>query len=177
MPAGMRRILPLIPGESYGRTVMHEYHSDAAQGEATALRQALEDEKQRHLRTLADFDNYRKRVERDSLSASDSGKKELAGNLLEVLDNLDRALARVVDPEARRGLELIGRQLLDILARHGLEAVECLGRPFNPEEHEGAGYIEDHRYPPGYVADEVRRGYRFAGGLLRPAIVMVAKGR
>lgn len=156
---------------------MNGNEGPGAQGDLPALRQALEEEKNRHLRTLADFDNYRKRVERDALSVSARGKRDLIRDLLAVLDNMDLAVVQVLDPETRQGLEMVRRQLAETLCRHGLEPLESLGRPFDPDEHEGIGYIEDDQLPPGLVARELSRGYRFGGDLLRPATVMVAKGR
>ncbi|OAT82282.1 nucleotide exchange factor GrpE [Desulfotomaculum copahuensis] len=150
---------------------------DPAPDGVTVLRRELAEEKNRHLRTLADFDNYRKRVERDAAACAAQGKKELAGDLLEVLDNLERALAGVTDERVRQGLQMVYRQFLDTLCRHGLEPVECVGRPFDPGEQEGAGYVEAARFPPGYVAEELSRGYRFNRELLRPAVVRVAGGR
>ncbi|MHB8916724.1 MAG: nucleotide exchange factor GrpE [Desulfocucumaceae bacterium] len=156
---------------------MNQNERDAAQGDISSLRRELEEEKDRHLRTLADFDNYRKRVERDSLSSSARGKKELIGDLLGVLDGLEMAIGQMRDEKARQGLEMVHRQFTGTLSRHGLEPVESLGMPFDPDCHEGIGYVEDGRCPPGHVAQELCRGYRFGGDLLRPATVRVAKGQ
>lgn len=154
---------------------MSENKCDVGQGDVSALRRELDEEKNRHLRTLADFDNFRKRVERDSLSSSARGKKELIGDLLGVLDGLEKAVGLMRDEKARQGLEMVHRQFAGILRRHGLEPIESLGRPFDPDCHEGIGFVEDGRCPPGYVAQELCRGYRFGGDLLRPASVRVAK--
>ena len=150
---------------------------DEVQGCSQTLHRELEDEKKRHLRTLADFENFRKRVERDAGQASLQGKKELAGDLLTVLDSLERALDQVRDEMLSQGLGLVYREFAGILSRHGLEPVESVGQPFNPHEHEGAGYVEGTVFPPGHVAQELRRGYRFGGELLRPATVRVATGQ
>jgi len=137
----------------------------------------LEEEKNRHLRTLADFDNYRKRMDREISSLSARGKRDMAGDLLSVLDNLERAMGQVRDDRVIQGLRLVYQQLLDTLRRHGLEPVESLGQPFDPGQHEGIGYIENAGCPPDHVAEELCRGYRFGEELLRPATVRVAKGR
>lgn len=150
---------------------------DEVQGCSQTLHRELEDEKKRHLRTLADFENFRKRMERDAGQASLQGKKVLAGDLLTVLDSLELALGQVKDDNLIRGLGLVHREFAGIMARHGLEPVESVGLPFNPREHEGAGYVEGTVFPPGHVAQELRRGYRFGGELLRPATVRVAKGQ
>ena len=142
----------------------------------TALQKELDAEKNRHLRTLADFDNYRKRVERDMEASSARGKKELIKDLLAVLDNLERALAQIADERYRQGLEMVYRQFADLLRQHGLEAVDSLGKEFDPSEHEGIGYLENSGFPQGHVAEELTRGYRFGRDLLRPARVRVSKG-
>lgn len=153
---------------------MNGNEGNGAHGDFSALRLALEEEKDRHLRTLADFDNYRRRVERDAQSASARGKKELVADLLEVLDNLERAMGQAREAGTRQGLEMVYRQFTETLCRHGLEPVESLGGPYNPAEHEGIGYVENHCFPPGHVAEVLSRGYRFGGELLRPAAVRVA---
>lgn len=142
----------------------------------SSVKQELDDEKNRHLRTLADFDNYRKRVERDIESSSTRGKKELIKDLLAVLDNLERAVVQIKDDTYRQGLEMVYHQFLDLLRQHGLETVDSLGKPFDPCEHEGIGYMENAGFPQGYVAEELTKGYRFGHDLLRPARVRVAKG-
>ncbi|MFZ5647710.1 MAG: nucleotide exchange factor GrpE [Bacillota bacterium] len=150
---------------------------EAAQGEIKALRRALEEERNRHLRTMADFENYRRRIERDVRSLSEEGKKELIRDLLVVLDNMERAFGQSKDPYVLHGLQMIYRQFVEVLGQHGLEPVESAGRPFDPGEHEGIGYVEDTGYAPGHVVQELRRGYRFGGELLRPATVRVAAGQ
>ncbi len=149
---------------------------DQAMDETNALRRELAEEKNRHLRTLADFDNYRKRVEREAEASSIRGKKELVRDLLSVLDIIEKVPAQVQDEKIRQGLLLVQRQFRDTLGRHGLERVESLGRPFDPSGHEGIGYIQSNTCPPGHVAEELSPGYRFGGDLLRPARVLVVKG-
>ncbi|MBE3587415.1 MAG: nucleotide exchange factor GrpE [Thermoanaerobacteraceae bacterium] len=143
--------------------------------ELAELRRELAEEKNRHLRTLADFDNYRRRVEREAREKSLEGKKALILDLLPVLDNLERAIDQLPDEGVARGLAMVYRQMLDLLGRHGLEVLESEGRPFNPEEHEGVGFVPAGHCPPGHVAREVSRGYRFSGEILRPARVLVAR--
>jgi len=150
---------------------------ETAQGELKTLCRELEEEKNRHLRTLADFDNYRKRVEREKDTCSFQGKRQVIKDILPALDNLERAMAQVQDEAVKQGLLLVRQQFSDILKQHGLEMIKCKGKPFNPAEHEGVGYIEDKDCPPGNVSEELCRGYRLGQELLRPATVRVAKGR
>jgi molecular chaperone GrpE len=141
-----------------------------------SMKQEIDDEKNRHLRTLADFDNYRKRVDRDIMFNSTRGKKELIKDLLPVLDNLERAMVQIKEDSSRSGLEMVYQQFLALLRQHGLEAVDSLGKPFDPREQEGVGYLENPALPQGHVAEELIRGYRFGSDLLRPARVRVSKG-
>ena len=97
----------------------------------------LEEEKNRHLRTLADFDNYRKRTERDAEAKLNRAKKEILLDLLVFLDYFDQARKQVQEPAAATGIDIMARQFNEFLYKHGVRAVECLGQPFDPEEHEG----------------------------------------
>ncbi len=143
--------------------------------ELDLLRGQLADEKNRHLRTRADFDNYRKRVERDAETNRTYIKKEILLDLLTFLDYFEQARKQIKDPAALSGIKIMMRQFNELLHKHGVRPVECLGLPFDPEEQEGLGYIETNHYPEGCVAEEVCCGYKLGDTLLKPARVMVAK--
>jgi molecular chaperone GrpE len=145
------------------------------QGKLEELSRELSDEKNRHLRTRADFDNYRKRVERDAEANRTFIKKEILLDLLTFLDYFEQARKQIKDPAALSGIEIMMRQFNELLHKHGVRPVECLGLPFDPEEQEGLGYIETDSYPEGCVAEEVCCGYKLGDTLLKPARVMVAK--
>lgn len=132
----------------------------------------------RLLRTTADFDNYRKRVDRERRELSERAGAEVVMDVLAVLDDVERALAVACPPEAqayRQGVELIHRQLLDVLKRRGVTAVEAVGRDFDPHLHQAVTYDESPGARDGEVIGELRRGYRLGDRLLRPALVRVAK--
>jgi molecular chaperone GrpE len=139
------------------------------------LRSDLEEEKNRHLRALADFENYRKRMERDAGAARLGARKEIMLDLITFLDYFEQARKQVRDPDAARGIEIMARQFNELLYRHGVRPVECMGLPFDPEEQEGLGYMETEECPEGCVAEEVCSGYKLGDILLKPAQVMVAK--
>ena len=139
------------------------------------LQQAVADEKERHMRTLADFANYRKRIERDSGAQYLKARKQILLDLLTFLDYFDQAREQVQDPAAAKGLEIIRRQLDLFMQKQGVRQVDCLGQTFNPEEHEGLGYVETEEYRDGCVSGVVSPGYMLDGLLLRPAKVMVVK--
>jgi molecular chaperone GrpE len=160
----------------------------AAAGAASAVGTADVDEIQRQrddyydrlLRKTAEFDNYRKRIDRDRQATSESLTAEVMRDLLPLVDDLERALKADAGSEAvegyRRGVELIQRQLLEILRKRGVQPIEALGTDFDPHFHQAVAYdtIEGHR--DGEVIEEFARGYMLGERLLRPAMVKVAKG-
>jgi molecular chaperone GrpE len=147
------------------------------QAELDRLNAELRREHDMYLRALADFDNYRARVERERTHAANSGKRELILPLLDVVDGFDRALAHATEAPkgVLDGLQAIRKNLLDLLQSHGVTPLISLGQPFDPAFHEAIGSVKSGEYPIGSVAGEVRRGYRFHGDLLRPARVRVAQ--
>lgn len=139
------------------------------------LRTALEEEERRHVRTLADFDNYRKRMERNSEAQFVRAKREILFDLLAFLDYFDQAREQIEDPATLQGLGIIRRQFDLFMSKQGVTQVTCLGQAFDPEEHEGVGYVDNDQYQEGCVATEISPGYWLDGLLLRPAKVMVVK--
>jgi len=139
------------------------------------LRRELEEEKQRHLRTRADLENFRKRMERELETQRVNAKKEILLDLLTFLDYFDQAKKQVKDTAASEGLEIMSRQFNDLLHRHGVRPVECLGEPFDPEEQEGIGYLGTDQFDEGCVCEEISPGYKLGDILLKPARVMVAR--
>lgn len=154
-------------------------NSPAPEGvpETRRLEDELRREREMRLRVLADFDNYRKRIERDRADAAHSGKRDIILRLLDLADNFDRAFLHAGDAPASlvEGLQSIRRNLLGVLEAQGVTPFESLGEPFNPERHEAIGVVDSDVYQPGYVAEELQRGYRWGDSLLRPARVRVAK--
>ena len=140
------------------------------------LRQEVEDWKDRYLRVLADFDNYRKAQEQRWKLAVDTANERLIRDLLVVLDHFEqalRAMENAQDVEAvRKGVEMIFRQLQDILAREGLERVDGVGQ-FDPALHEALDVVERPDLPDGAIVEVLQPGYRLKGKLLRPARVRV----
>ncbi len=138
--------------------------------EARALQEQL-------LRLRADFENLKKRVAREREDYFRHATSSLVARLLPVLDNLERALASAEGGEMGRafldGLRLIHRQLLEELRREGLRAVEAVGRPFDPHQHEAVEAETAGDAPPNTVVAELLRGYWLGDRLLRPAAVRV----
>jgi molecular chaperone GrpE len=128
------------------------------------------------IRRQADFENYRKRVERERQSEHHRGIEGLIESLLPVLDGFERALAAHADPgyeNYRKGFELIYRQLENTLSKKGLEQIDAEGKPFDPNLHHAVERIESSDYPDGTVIGVLQAGYMFHGKVLRPAMVRV----
>ncbi|MDP8215270.1 MAG: nucleotide exchange factor GrpE [Candidatus Euphemobacter frigidus] len=130
------------------------------------------------LRTMADMENLRKRIDREKKEYIDYANQELIGDLLPVLDNFDRALQSAErTPQAipyLQGVEMIYKQLEEILKKQGLEEIKALGEPFDPHLHEAVQTEETDRYPDNTILEVILKGYIFRGKLLRPAVVKVA---
>jgi molecular chaperone GrpE len=136
-------------------------------------RDALQD---RLLRTAAEFDNYRKRMDRDRRDLADYTAGEVMKELLPIVDNLERALqATAPDDPLRKGVELIHRQMLDMLRKRGVKPIEALGTDFDPNFHQAVIHEESADHREGEVMEELQRGYVVGDKLLRPAMVKVAK--
>src|SRR5688500_14152121 len=137
-------------------------------------RDALQD---RLLRTAAEFDNYRKRMDRERRDLAEYTAGEVIKELLPIIDNLERALqATAQDDPLRKGVELTHRQMLELLRRRGVIPIETLGADFDPNFHEAVTHEESAQHREGEVMEELQRGYKVGDRLLRPAMVKVAKG-
>jgi len=149
----------------------------AAQVEIERLQQALSREHDLHLRALADFDNYRKRVQREQESAAQAGKRQLVLALLDVLDDFERALAYAnTAPESiLTGARVIHQRLTDLLRAQGVVPYTSAGQPFDPALHEAVDVINTNQATPGVVLNELSHGYRWGDEVLRPARVRVAQ--
>lgn len=129
------------------------------------------------VRRQADFENYRKRIEKERNQDRHRGVELLIEQILPVLDTFDRALAGqndAVTAEYRKGFELIRRQLWDALAKQGLSRIESVGQEFNPHVHHAIESVETSEHADGVVISEMQPGYLFHDRVLRPAMVRVA---
>ena len=146
---------------------------------AAQLRRERDDYKDRWMRKTAEFDNYRKRIERERREQAESAVADLLESLLPVVDDFDRALTVEAGPEAeayRTGVELIHAKLLDFLKKRGVRAIDALGADFDPNIHQAVMHEVSPDHRDGEVIGELRKGYMLGDKLLRPAMVKVAKG-
>jgi molecular chaperone GrpE len=145
--------------------------------EVARLREEAAASADRALRTLAEFDNYRKRAVREHGSAVGQGKAQVLRELLEVVDNFDRALEHAgedVPVSFLEGMELVARGLHDLLDRQGVARIEAVGAVFDPERHEALTMQPSEDAEPNTVLQEVQPGYTLGDRVLRPTKVIVA---
>ena len=146
--------------------------------EIDGLRAELDELNGKWLRALADLDNYRKRVERDRRRWTEAAREEIIVDLLEVVDNFERALA-CEEPEDggsfREGVELILKHLTDILRKHGVTPITTRECEFDPNLHEAVGSVDSPEHDSNHIVEETQRGYMLGDRLLRCAKVIVSK--
>lgn len=130
-------------------------------------------------RLQAEFDNYRKRAAKENADFRDYAVADAAKSLLPVIDNLALALksASASPDDLRKGVELIQRQLQDALQKLNVQQIPAKGEPFDPRVHEAIDVVESDDVPDHHVLEELQPGYRIKERLLRPAMVIVAKGK
>jgi molecular chaperone GrpE len=140
------------------------------------LKAELEHVREMYLRKLAEFDNFRKRVDRERGEDRRAGAEDFVKDLLPVLDNFERALEHADGDSGafQQGVEMIAKQLRDTLGRRGVGEINPVDEPFDPALHEAVQRVEDGERPPGTVAFVMLKGYTMGERLLRPALVGVA---
>ncbi len=148
-----------------------------ASAEIEALRRERDENYDKFVRKSAEFDNYRKRVERERRELTEYVTGEVLSDLLPVIDNFERALqVRGGDSEAyRKGVQIIHDQLLALLKKHGVTPIEAAGTTFDPHLHQAVVHEPSPDRRDGEVIEEFQRGYKIGDRLLRPAMVKVAK--
>ena len=151
----------------------------AAQDEAViALERERDTLKDQFLRAVADFENYRKRIDRERREFSEYAAADVILELLPIIDNVERALQAPASGDAeafRRGVELIHKQMLDLLRKRGVKVIEALGADFDPNVHQAVIHEPSDQHREGEVMEELQRGYTLGDRLLRPTMVKVAK--
>ena len=148
-----------------------------ANAELAKLTADLEELRQTLLRRQADFDNYRKRIEKERFEDAKRATARLVEGLIPVIDGFEHALAahREAEYESyRKGFELIYKQLLDHLAKLGVERLDPIGKPFDPHLHQAVDRAETKDHDDGTILQVFQPGYVFHGRVLRPAMVRVA---
>ncbi len=127
------------------------------------------------LRRQAEFENFRKRTERERSEQSQYASMEVVGDLLPILDDFERALtADSNSPEYAKGVQMIYQRMAESLKKTGLEPIDAVGKAFDPHLHQAIERVETNDSPDNTILGEFQRGYHFKGKLLRPSMVRVA---
>jgi molecular chaperone GrpE len=150
---------------------------DAAAAPAANLESEYAALNDRYLRLAAEYDNFRKRTAREWREYQARATAEVLREMLELADNLDRALKAPGEDAAalRKGVDLISQQFQAKLRKMGVEPIDVIGQPFDPAQHEAVLMVEKDGVESQHVVDEVQRGYTLQGEVLRPARVTVAQ--
>lgn len=155
-----------------------EAAAEGGEERVAALERQAREYYDRLLRVSAELENYKKRTAREKAEFMRYANEKLARDLLETVDNLERALAHheaEADPALAEGVRMTLKLLLDTLARHGITPIEAVGAPFDPNLHEAVGETHSDEVEENHVVEEYQRGYRLHDRLLRPAMVVVCR--
>lgn len=158
-----------------------EVDISSLQAQVEELSEALANAKEQTLRAHAETQNVRRRAEADIEKAHRFGQEKLIGDLLPVVDNLERALASIdLEDESFKpiieGIELTLKSFIDTLGKHKVECIDPVGEPFDPQLHQAMSTVENPDAEPNTVLEVFQKGYTLHGRLVRPAMVVVAKG-
>lgn len=139
----------------------------------------LKEQQEQLLRLRADFENTKKRLERDKLDAIKFANEKLLIEILPIMDNLDRAMASIAQGHdlemIKKGLLIAQSELHKVLEQNGVEVVKSQGLEFDPKLHEAVGTVNDPKMKEGVVGNEIQRGYKLNGRLIRPSLVQVVQ--
>jgi molecular chaperone GrpE len=164
-----------LPGNNVGETEAPKPDLDAIAAERDKLAAERAELQDRVLRTQAEFQNFRRRIEKEKVELLEYASTEAVRALLPVLDDFERALKiESADKDYAKGMELIYQRLFDQLKKLGLEPIDTAGKLFDPHMHHAVEMVESAEAPDHTVLAEFQRGYNFKGRLLRPAMVQVA---
>lgn len=167
-----------ITVENSEETVVEE-KSEAAllQEKVDELQAKLTETEGRTLRLQADFENYKRRVQLDKQAAEKYRSQSLVSDILPALDNFERAMQVEASDEQMKsllqGMEMVYRQLLEALTKEGVEAIEAVGKQFDPHEHQAVMQVEDSEFESNAVVEEFQKGYKLKDRVIRPSMVKV----
>lgn len=156
----------------------NEPEVEVIDSEALKFKELAEENEKRYLRTQADFDNFRRRTQKEKEDLAKYATTKLITELVPVIDNFERAMASAdanADVESLiKGINMIFRQLDGVLQAEGLTVMKTVGEPFNPEFHQAVMQVESDEYEEGIVVEELQKGYMIKDKVLRPAMVKVS---
>ncbi|UHA74197.1 nucleotide exchange factor GrpE [Paenibacillus sp. 481] len=166
-----------VEGNEDSQSAQHEANSEG-NSELERVKAESDEHYQRYLRAQADFDNFRRRTVKEKEELAKYASLKLVTELVPVLDNFERALATNPANEESdsfvKGVNMIFRQISQVLEQEGVQPMNSVGQPFNPEYHQAIMQVESDEYEEGIVVEEVQRGYMLKDRVLRPAMVKVS---
>ncbi|MCM1262365.1 MAG: nucleotide exchange factor GrpE [Butyrivibrio sp.] len=143
------------------------------------LKEKIEELEDRARRQMAEFDNFRKRTEKEKSAMFETGAKSVIEKILPIVDNFERGLAAVPEDEKggafAQGMEMIYKQLMTELESIDVKPIEAVGQEFNPEFHNAVMQVESEEYEAGTVAQELQKGYTYRGSVVRHSMVAVVQ--
>lgn len=141
-----------------------------------AAQKAVDETKDQLLRTLAEYDNFRKRTEKEKAAIYDHAVKDTVAEILNVVDTMEMALAHkdCSAEDLRKGVEMIDKNLKDTLTKLKVESIGAVGEPFDPSLHQAVSHVEDESLEENVIAQVYRKGYKIGDKIIRPATVVVA---
>ena len=145
------------------------------QAEVEKLKQELQEKKDLLLRTAAEFDNFKRRTEKERISVAEYAKAEMLKNFLPIFDNVDRAHS--FDPESAeyaKGIEMTVKMLTEVVGKLGLIEIGTVGETFDPNLHQAVMHEEDESKPENSISQVLQKGYKIGDTVIRPAMVQVA---
>lgn len=138
-------------------------------------KEQLEEQEDRLKRLMAEFDNFKKRSSKERESLYNSLISDIFTSLLPVIDNLEKAVSVKTEDEAyKQGIELVLKQFKEVLTSNGVEEIEAIGIPFDPEVHEAVGMVTDETLGEKIIKEEYRKGYKIGSKVIRHSMVVVA---
>ena len=170
-----RELEEIAPEDDY-KSKKKDKKKDKRQEETDELKRLVNESTDRYLRTMAEFDNFRKRTAKEKTAMYDDGVTAAILKFLPVIDNFERAMTAVCDDDpAIKGFAMILRQMKDILSGMGAAEIDPVGKPFNPNLHEAVMVVETDAFEPGTVVEELMKGYIYKDKPIRHSMVKVAQ--
>ncbi len=156
--------------------IIEEPVKESPEDKIKELEQAVKDNFDKFLRKAAEFENFRKRTNNEKAGMYNNGVRDTVEKLLPVIDNFERAVEMSEEKESSlyKGVEMILKQFLEIIASLGVEEIPALGEPFDPNVHSAVMHIEDEKCDENVVVEVFQKGYRLGDRVIRPSMVKVA---
>ena len=181
MTKSEKKSQPEAPSEELNTSVLN----DSSTKDEETLEEKLKAIQEKLLRSMAETENQRRRLEKEKKEAFDFGGFSFAGESLSLIDNIDRAIISFKDDESLKdnkdltkiidGIEIVKKDLISIFKKNGIEAIDCINQRFDPNFHQAMLEIESEDKETGIVAQEIQKGYMMKDRLLRPSLVGVSK--